>query len=79
MEVSEICKYLFSKGASFEEVFEVEGGICISVSWGDWKHDHLYLNHIMKEIGYSCDDEIVTEEDGSDCYSAEHYFSTING
>jgi hypothetical protein len=77
MEVSEICKYLRSKGQSFEEVFETEGGLCVSVSWGDWKHDHLYLNHIMEEIGYSCDDEIVTEENGDDCYSSEHYFSTI--
>lgn len=46
----------------------------IGISWGDWKHDHGYLVELMKHIGYEEYDEIVTEEDGSDCYSSEHYF-----
>ena len=36
--------------------------LCIDISWGDWKHDHARLKW-------------VTEENGSDCYSATHYFA----
>jgi hypothetical protein len=45
-----------------------------SVNWGDWKHDHGYLNSLMEYIGYELLNEIVTEENGSDCYSSEHVF-----
>ena len=38
----------------------------IEIGWGDWKHDHLYCDHIMKENGYTLINEVVTEEDGSD-------------
>lgn len=51
--------------------------IGISINNGDWKHDHLNLDYTIRE---NFTDEqidfihtIVTEEDGSDCYSAEHY------
>lgn len=45
--------------------------------WGDWKHDHLYIRHLvtefLRELGLPyVYDEVVTEEDGSDTYSAEH-------
>lgn len=51
---------------------------------GDWKHDHLYLNHVVTNdfrdlfanIGYlavSCGEE-VTESDGSDYYTADHEY-----
>lgn len=54
----------------------------IEINWGDWKHDHLHLKWLMEEhfsnkleyVG-----EKVTEEDGSDCYSAIHYFKIKRG
>jgi len=52
----------------------VDGTIEVDVNWGDWKHDHLFLDHIMKNNGYCLKDEVVTEEDGSDCYSSTHLF-----
>jgi len=52
----------------------LDGSVEISVDWGDWKHDHLYLNYIMKENGYALISEVVTEEDGSDAYSSVHTF-----
>ena len=52
----------------------LDGSVEINVEWGDWKHDHMYLNHVMKENGYCLTDEEVTEEDGSDAYSAVHTF-----
>lgn len=47
--------------------------VVISVSWGDWKHEHAYLRYLLTENGYDYDGYVVTEEDGSDCYSADHY------
>lgn len=53
--------------------------ICIDINWGDWKHDHLRTKWIVEEVldmmgfsgQYTITDD-VTEEDGSDTYSAIH-------
>ena len=51
-----------------------ETGVRISISWGgDWKHDHWRLRYILAENGYDYAGDVITEEDGSDCYSADHY------
>ena len=47
----------------------------IEIHWGDWKHDHLRAQWIVEDvlgIGVRKWDTDVTEEDGSDCYSAIH-------
>ena len=46
----------------------------VDISWGDWKHDHLWARDLMSYLGYGEIGSKVTEEDGSDTYSAEHYF-----
>ena len=51
--------------------------IRISIEWGDWKHDHLYANFVVRELldklGIKFKiDEYVTEEDGDDAYSGDH-------
>lgn len=57
-----------------------EALIVAEIVWGDWKHVHAYTNQLMeavlKENNISLLDthETVTEQDGSDCYSANHYF-----
>lgn len=48
--------------------------VFIYIEWGDWKHDHIALNNIMKQNGFNFFGEKVTEEDGSDAYSATHIF-----
>ena len=48
--------------------------LVVSISWGDWKHDHLWARNLMSYLGYKEIGDRVTEENGSDCYSAEHYF-----
>jgi hypothetical protein len=58
----------------YEWSVDFDGTVEINVEWGDWKHDHLRLKYIMKENGYCPIDENVTEEDGSDAYSAVHTF-----
>jgi len=47
----------------------------IDISWGDWKHDHLRAKWVVMDVlGINVRrwDEIVTESDDSDCYSATH-------
>lgn len=55
--------------------YEIE----ISINNGDWKHDHLFVKHLIREVlgdNLKGEHEVVTWEDGSDCYSAIHYFTT---
>lgn len=48
---------------------------CVEISWGDWKHDHLRADNLIQEIGGRLIRTSVVEEDGSDCYSAVHYYA----
>ncbi len=52
------------------------------IHWGDWKHNHLRVYYLVEQFcqdrGYNVErDVIVTEEDGSDAYSAEHYYKVV--
>ena len=51
--------------------------VSISVDDGDWKHEHLALQRLMEENGFTlvCKENI--REDGSDCYSAVHTYMYI--
>lgn len=76
--VEKIQKMLNDEGISFSDVSECGNGkISICIEWGDWKHDHLYCDHLMKTLGYTCYDEEETETDGSDCYSAIHNYKPL--
>ena len=73
-KVERIEKYL-----SDNEVYpcdtNIEGDyVVVDIDWGDWKHEHLWCTDLMGFIGYCEVNEVVTEEDGSDCYSAKHYY-----
>ena len=59
-----------------EIIEEMENKIAVEICWGDWKHDHLRLKWLMEETFKDLKkvDSYTTEEDGSDCYSAIHYF-----
>lgn len=51
--------------------------ITVLIENGDWKHDHLRLNHYIhkwaEERGHRISiEEVVTDEDGSDTYSSQH-------
>ena len=50
----------------------------VQIDWGDWKHDHLRVKWIVKEMGGVHIGSEVVEEDGSDCYSAIHHFAVGN-
>lgn len=55
--------------------------VAVDVEWGDWKHEHIRLdNDVWMAFAFSDDCSIkefysvTTEEDGSDTYSATHYY-----
>ena len=48
--------------------------VAVSIHWGDWKHEHGATDYLMLLLGYGKIGEHLTEEDGSDCYSSEHYY-----
>ena len=77
-EITRIYTYLHDNGFYDDGVWDERildtKLICIGVSWGDWKHDHLWLDALMEHLGYDCFGVIVTEENGSDCYSANHTY-----
>ena len=74
-----ISDFLFKHDRSdevFYNDFDNKIEIQVFVNNGDWKHDHLRVAHLINDT--FCPDEIreeVTEEDGSDCYSAVHIFT----
>lgn len=49
----------------------------IEITDGDWRHDHGRLRHLMALVGYVRQDIEVTQEDGSDCFSAVHTYAKI--
>ena len=78
-ETSMLYRYLLDNGV-YAEVYHYATGIpaiVVSISWGDWKHHHGWANSLMQYLGYTEIGNRVTEENGSDCYSAEHYFIKV--
>lgn len=57
-----------------------EDKLYIDIPWGDWKHEHWAADHLVqkffmdKGLIVKCDTRTY-EEDGSDTYSAEHFYS----
>ena len=73
-EYKKIYDYLNEHDADFDEIYQTTDRVDISISWGDWKHSHGRLDYLMKQMGYIDDGQEVTEEDGSDTYSAMHFY-----
>ena len=60
---------------SVDAIYQIEENeILVCISWGDWKYQHLACEQVMKRLGYIQVQEVITEDNGSDCYSAEHTF-----
>lgn len=59
----------------YYEVYGDNSQFSIEIEWGDWKHDHGFCDHLIETVfGRKCINEEVTEEDGSDAYSAVHTY-----
>ena len=57
------------------EPYSMIPAFTVHISWGDWKHEHLRAKWLIEDakLGTLIRSE-TTDEDGSDCYSATHYF-----
>lgn len=76
--IYDLDKYLRDKKLFIHDMYTDGTHIFGDIVWGDWKHDHLRANYLVteyfKDKGFDIanHDYIVTEEDGSDNYSASH-------
>ena len=70
----------FNELGAYYEIWPEEDGLSIEINWGDWKHDHLWCDYEVNEFVKSKNHEVVshaeelTDEDGSDTYSAIHSY-----
>lgn len=76
----ELYKYLKSKNMYPEMYVDSDNTLCVSIQWGDWKHDHMYIDSLINNFFFNRGlilnrDTVVTEDDGSDVYSATHYYT----
>lgn len=65
---------VFKENKMYYDFSASDDDLEVYVEWGDWKHDHLCLDHLLREKGLVKFDEEVTESDGSDTYSSTHYY-----
>ena len=83
--VKELNDFLKSRECDHRADIARRNGVdCIyfDVIWGDWKHDHMRLwylvNEFFRDRGYIIERDVVTTEtNGTDSYSAEHYFEIM--
>ena len=74
-QVQDIQAAFKANALSVDEIYEIEDNeILVCISWGDWKHQHLACDHIMRQLGYDKVQEVVTESNGGDAYSGEHLY-----
>jgi hypothetical protein len=76
-EYHRVQAYLNKNNADYDDLTQTTKGFEISVNWGDWKHSHIFLDHLMKELGYTLINEEITEENGDDAYSSIHVYMKI--
>ena len=77
--VSEFKEFLISKNAQYiaNEIGETINGMQLVIYDGDWKHEHLYMKHLLDEFftNKGIDISITSEEIGEsdqDTYSARY-------
>lgn len=74
-KIKEKIKNIFAtNGINHEWWVQDDGNVVVSVFWGDWKHDHAALENLMNKNNFALIERIITEEDGTDAYSAEYVF-----
>jgi hypothetical protein len=76
-ELERIWQYLNDHDIYPEYVDRHADDILILVNHGDWKHEHLYCDYLLNELGYTTVSEYITDDDGSDCYSALHTYRML--
>lgn len=59
---------------SYSDLYIDDNKLGIDIECGDWKHSHRFLDNLMSSFFGLYGDEVTTAVDGSDCYSAIHYY-----
>ena len=64
----------------YPSFIQIDGNtLIIGISWGDWKHEHLFLDDLIERSFNAIHvNTKVTESDGSDTYSADHFYTIID-
>ena len=78
-EILKIEGYLKEKGI-FVETFVYPNDfnmVDVNIEWGDCKHEHMYCDVLMKELGWELESESVYDEDDSDCYCSTHTYKRV--
>lgn len=73
-------KELSRVGTSYDGIYTNEGSgiVFVDIAWGDWKHDHGYMDYLMQtRFNLQRLSVNITEEDGGDCYSATHAYGLV--
>lgn len=74
-KIKEKIKDIFATNGIIHEWWvQDDGNVVVEVIWGDWRNDHMALDHVMTENNFALIERIITEEDGTDAYSAEYVF-----
>ena len=71
---TQITKIWKDNGFTYDYQFPDEESVEVEIQWGDWKHDHRYLMHVMEENEFYLVSREITETDGSDSFSAYYLF-----
>ena len=69
-----IRSFLNDNGVWADVYCQTDDNVVVNIDWGDWKHDHAWCQELMGYLGYKRVSFDVTDEDGSDCFSAEHTY-----
>lgn len=74
-EDEQVSKFLRDNRCLHDGVYtNSEGVTSVEINWGDWKHEHLWCDELMRYLEYIHVSDVETAENGSDCYSAIHYY-----
>ena len=76
IEYMEEIEKILEKAKIPAELWYTNNKVCVDITWGDWKHRHAYADCLIMRLPYVTDvNTFVTEQDGSDCYSATHQYT----
>lgn len=74
-ELRELVTKIFKENKTYFDFYVHDDKIEIEVFNGDWKHEHLFLKHIMREnMLFAIKEEQIGESD-DDSYSARYTFT----
>ncbi len=66
---------VFNATDRFYSIYKSDDYIVVDIQDGNWKYAHLASNMLMYDVfGLALEKEEITNMDGSDCYSAVHYY-----